>query len=130
MFTKPSRAIAPWTRADFLACAGCAVLGLVLAVEPHLAKWAAEGTLNYVPDGDDALYLAISRLPYYGEWSLRDPFATPDEAVPTLYAWLQFVPLAKLARLLGLTSVTTSLLWRAVGGPLMGAAIFLLSRKL
>lgn len=130
MFTKPSRAIAAWTRADFLACLACAALGLVLAVEPHLANWAAEGTLDYIQDGDDLLYLAISRVPYHGEWSLRDPFSTPEERVPTLYAWLQFVPLAKLAKLLGLSSVTTSLLWRAIGGPLLGAGVFVLFRKL
>ena len=130
MFTKPSRAIAAWTRADLLACLACAALGLVLAVEPHLANWAAEGSLDYIQDGDDLLYLAISRVPFHGEWSLRDPFATPDEHVPTLYAWLQFVPLAKLARLLGLSSVTTSLLWRAVGGPLLGVGVFSLFREL
>lgn len=130
MFTKPRPTIAPWTRADTLACAGCAAFGLALAVLPHLAKWAASGTPEYLPDGDDVLYLAISRVPYFDGWSLRDPFATPDEHVPTLYAWLQFVPLAKLARAAGLSSVTTSLLWRAVGGPLLGAAVYAMFRKI
>ncbi len=129
MFTKPARTVAPWTRADVLACLACALLGLVIAVEPHLAKWFAEGTLDYVADGDDVLYLAISRVPYYDGWSLRDPFATPDEHVPTLYAWLQFVPLAKLAKLLGLSALRTSLLWRAVGGPMLGASLYVLFRQ-
>ena len=130
MFTTPSRAIAAWTRADLLACAGCALLGLVLAVEPHLATWASGGTLEFVADGDDVLYLAVSRVPYQGGWSLRDPFCTPDQRVPTLYAWLQFVPMAKLARVLGLSNVLTALLWRAVGGPLLGVALYALFRKL
>lgn len=130
MLTRPSREIAPWTRADLAACAGCAALGLALAVAPHLARWVATGSPVYLADGDDILYLAISRIPYQGGWSLRDPFCTPDRNVPTLYAWLQFVPLAKLARALGLPSVLTGLLWRAVGGPALGAALFILFRKL
>ncbi|HEY2156723.1 MAG TPA: hypothetical protein VGH33_13915, partial [Isosphaeraceae bacterium] len=130
MFTKPARTVAPWTRADDFACLACALLGLVIAISPHLAKWFAEGTLDYVADGDDVLYLAISRVPYYDGWSLRDPFATPDEHVPTLYAWLQFVPLAKLAKLLGLSALRTALLWRAVGGLLLGASLYAIFRQL
>jgi hypothetical protein len=130
MFTKPSRTLAPWTRADLFACLACALLGLVVAISPHVAKWFAEGTLDYVADGDDLLYLAISRVPYYDGWSLRDPFAGPDEHVPTLYAWLQFVPLAKLAKLLGLSALRTSLLWRAVGGLLLGASLYAIFRQL
>jgi hypothetical protein len=129
-FEKPGRSILPWSRSDFFACLGCMMLGLFLAIEPHLAKLASEGTLEYLPDGDDILYLSISRHPFHGETGLRDPFSTADRKVPTLYSWLQFVPLAKAARLVGLSTISTSFLWRLVGGPLFGGSLYILFRKL
>jgi hypothetical protein len=121
---------ARWSRADRVACLVCAAMGLVLAVAPHLAVLARRGTLEYVADGDDVLYLAISRIPYHGEPALRDPFSARREGVPTLYAWLQFVPTAVLTRLVGLHPVLTGLVWRALGGPLLGLSLFVLFRRL
>lgn len=119
-----------WSRADGLACLACVLVGGVLAVAPHLATLAQQGTLAYLADGDDVLYLAVARVPYHGENTLRDPFCRPTEHVPCLYSWLQFVPLAKLARWVGLPPVLQSLAWRALGGPLLGGALFVLFRRL
>jgi hypothetical protein len=130
MPTKPFPAPKPWGRADLIACLACVTLGLLLAIEPHLAKLATQGTLEYLPDGDDVLYLSISRIPHLGESNTRDPFSLPDAKVPTLYSWFQFVPLAKLARLLGLSTLETGFLWRIVGGPLLGGSLYVLFRKM
>src|SRR5438874_990300 len=113
-----------WSRADLVAAVACGALGMALAVAPHLATLARHGTLEYVADGDDVLYLAIARAPYHGEPALRDPFSNPGAAVPTLYSWLPFVPTARLTRRLGLPPVLTGLVWRALGGPLLGVALF------
>ena len=40
-----------WSRADHLACWLCMVVGLGLAVAPHLATLARYGTLEYLADG-------------------------------------------------------------------------------
>jgi hypothetical protein len=116
--------------ADILAALLCATVGLILAIAPHLAALARYGTLEYLGDGDDVFYLAVSRAPYYGEPALRDPLCPPEERVPTLYAWLQFVPLAVLTRSLVLGPILTALVWRAVGGPLLGLALYGLFRRL
>jgi hypothetical protein len=130
MSTKPTPALMPWRRTDLIACLACMTLGLVLAIAPQLAKLATQGTLEYLPDGDDVLYLSISRIPHLGEWSTRDPFSLAEAKVPTLYSWFQFVPLAKLARLLGMSPLETGFLWRALGGPLLGGSLYVLFRKL
>ena len=91
-----------WTRANVCALLLCAGIGLLLAVSPHLATLAKYGTVRYLADGDDVLYTAVARIPAQGENQLRDPFTPREENVPSLYAWLQFVPLAKLATVLGI----------------------------
>src|SRR5438105_252471 len=66
-------------RADVVGALVCAGVGLILAIAPHLTMLARHGTLAFLADGDDVLYLAISRLPYHGEPGLRDPFCGPWE---------------------------------------------------
>ncbi|MBX6315438.1 MAG: hypothetical protein IRY99_21380, partial [Isosphaeraceae bacterium] len=119
-----------WTRADSGACLLCVAVSALLAVAPHLAVWARYGTLEYLADDDDVLYLAIARIPYHGENVLRDPFCSREEQVPCLFAWLQFVPLAKLTRLLGLPPILMALVWRALGGVLFGGSLYVLFRRL
>ncbi|MEP7340593.1 MAG: hypothetical protein ABI977_22875 [Acidobacteriota bacterium] len=81
-------------------------------------------------DTDEITYLGIARSPYYGESSLRDPFSGKWENVPYLHAWMLFAPLAKMARLLGLPLILTSILWRIVGGAILGGVLFFLFRRL
>ena len=125
-----SASSARWSRFDVAACLSCCVLGLILAIEPHLAMCFQNGALDYLADNDDVLYLTIARPPYHGEWTLRDPFLPQRESMPTLYAWTQFVPLSKLARLLRLPLPLNGLLWRGLGGPLLGFSVYFLFRRL
>ncbi len=122
--TPPSR------RADLVAGLVCVLVSTLLAVSPHLASLARFGTLEYLGDGDDILYMTISRIAYHGENSLRDPFARPSESSPTLYAWCQFVPLARLTHALGIPAMLTNLAWRGLGGILFGATLYLAFRRL
>jgi hypothetical protein len=117
-------------RVDLVAAAFCTLVGLVLAVEPHLAMLARYGTLEYLADGDDVLYVAVGRIPYWGEPWLRDPFRGYWQPAPTLYAWLQFAPFSILTRWLGLGPELMPLVWRSVGGPLLGLTLYLLFRRL
>ena len=117
-------------RSDLAAALLCGFVGLVLSVAPHLAMFVRFGTLEFLGDGDDVYYLAVARAPYDGESSLRDPLSGSWESRPTLYAWLQFAPLALLTRWLGLSFQLIPLVWRAVGGPLLGLSLYLLFRRI
>jgi hypothetical protein len=119
-----------WGRSDVAAAISCALLGLILAIMPHLVMLVRYGTADYLGDGDDVLYLAVSRQPYDGEPTLRDPFLRPGRSMPTLYVWAQFGPPAELARAIGTGHVRTALVWRAIGGPLFGLALYVLFRRL
>src|SRR5438067_7965513 len=117
-------------RADVRAAAIAVAVGLLLALAPHLTMLACHGTVEFLADGDDELYLAVAKPAYYGENGLRDPYALPSERVPCLYAWMQFVPTAKLTVWLGLPLVANSILWRVLGGSLLGLALYVVFRQL
>ena len=61
---------------------------------------------------------------------MRDPFCGRWERVPSHYARLPVVPLAKLTRALGLPLVRANLIWRGLGGALLGGALLVLFRRL
>lgn len=115
---------------DFRACILVIVAATLLAVAPHVATYAKYGTLEFLADADDIAYLAVARAPYYGESALRDPFSGRWERVPSLYSWAQFAPLSKLTAALGLPLILEGLIWRIIGGALMGATLYLLFRRL
>lgn len=115
---------------DVAAALLCAVVGLVLAVEPHLAILARHGTLADFGDGDDVLYTTLARGPYRSGWALGDPFSPAWAPQPTLYSWLPFVPLAKLTAVLGIDRLLMPLVWRALGGPMLGLAVYIVFRRL
>lgn len=127
---SPDRSSRRPTGWDAVALFGCVIVATALAVSPHFATLRRNGTLDYLADGDDVLYLSIARAPYWGESSVRDPFASPEDRVPSLYSWMQFVPLAELARVLNIPLIHMSLLWRVVGGLLFGASIYMFFRVL
>lgn len=108
----------------------CVVYGIALAVAPHLAWLARSGEPDFLTDGDDVLYTAVARPPYYGEPALRDPFQSPGQQLPTLYSWWQFAPTAWLTRAMGLPPERMGLVWRGVGGALMALGLYALMRRL
>jgi hypothetical protein len=99
-------------------------------VLPHLVSLLSFGSGEWLADGDEVLYLAVARAPTHGERTLRDPWAREDQHVPTLYAWLQYVPLARLAGIVGLPLLWQGLLWRTLGGLLLGTSLYCLFRVL
>ncbi len=106
----------------------CAIVGLLLAVAPHLAMWAVHGSLLYLGDGDDVFYTVLSRAPYRGERGLSDPFQPARSPRQTLYPPLPYVPLAKLTRLLGIDRLLMPLVWRVAGGILLGTSLYAVFR--
>lgn len=118
-----------WSGADALAALACGLVGLALAVVPHLARLAAHGTPEYVSDWDEILYLSIAKAPYHaGTLSVTDPFSAP-EIRPTIYPAAIFVPPALALRALGGSPLMLSLAWRALGGLALGASAYFLFRR-
>src|SRR5262249_16701005 len=95
----------------------------------HLAMLWRHGTAVFLADHDEMLYLSIARAVYYGEAGPRDPYLEPSRHVPSLYAWLQFVPLTVAARGLGLPFLSLGLFWRVVGGSALGGSLYVLFRR-
>ncbi len=126
---KSLRHSSEWNSVDYKSLFASALIGLVLAVIPHFASYARYGTFEYLVDNDDVAYLAVARAPYYGDYKLRDPYSGHWEQVPAPYAWMQFVPLAKLAASLGVPLILSSLMWRVIGGIILGCSLFLLFRR-
>ena len=117
-------------RAHAFACLVCVLVAILLAVAPHLTMLARTGSPEFLADNDDVFYLALARAPYYGEWAMRDGFLPPQEHVADLHAWTEFVPLAKLGRALHIPAILLSLLWRVLGGALLGGALYWLFQRL
>lgn len=130
-FEASSGSSAPWwTRRDTLACLLCIAVGVFLAVAPHLTNLVKYGSPEFLADNDDVFYLALTRAPYYGAWSMRDGYLPPAERVTDVHAWAQFLPLAKLGRALGIPLILNGALWRVLGGCLLAFALYLIFRKL
>jgi hypothetical protein len=119
-----------WGRLDWFAAAACALVALTLCVAPHVAMFVRHGTLRYVANVDDRLYLTMARAPYYGETEWRDGFVSRREHVPCIYSWAQIAPGAYLARALGLPLELTALVWKVAGALLLGPTLFAMFRKL
>ncbi len=117
--------------ADLGAGLACALLGLVVAIVPHLAWLARFGTAEFVGDWDEILYLSVAKAPYYEPhtWRLTDPFSGPERA-PTIYPSALFAPLAHLTRWLTLSPLLMGLVWRVLGGLMFGGALYFLFRRL
>jgi hypothetical protein len=126
----PEPVMLGWSRIDLAFALSCAVLGCLVAVMPHIANRIAYGSWEYISSHDDLLYIAFSKGAYWGGSSLRDPFIDSSRNVPTLYSWLQFTPFAKLAAVVSLPVTLIPLLWRTMGGLLLGPALYFLCRVL
>ncbi|MBN8629007.1 MAG: hypothetical protein J0M17_26335, partial [Planctomycetes bacterium] len=103
---------------------------VMIAIAPHIDRFIRLGDPTYLESGDDIIYLAIARAPYYGESSLRDPFAPPARQLPTPFAWTQFFPTTAPLGRLQVPFLHTTLAWRAGGALLLGVSIYFLTRRL
>lgn len=101
-------------------------VGLTISVMPHIAVYMKTGSIHFLTDNDDIIYLAVSRAPYHGEFGPRDPFLPRQDRIPTVFPWLFVVPWAKLTAAVGLRFIHSSLVWRVVGGLLMGFSLYVL----
>jgi len=111
--TRPAGDLEPVGLA--VALAALAASGVALAVLPHAAAWVGQGSLNYVADGDQILYMAWSREALRrGVWHMAD--AVHRRPGPMMHPWPLFVPSALLAHALGLDVRGLEVLWRSVGG--------------
>ena len=120
----------PWIRRDWIALAMCVVVATLLSIAPHLATFVRYGTWEYVADGDEALYLLITKISYQGERAFQASFAGKLENMASVYPWLPFGPTGIVNRWLGLSLLASSVEWRLIGGLLLGSALFLMFRLL
>jgi hypothetical protein len=104
-----------------------AIAGSSLAALPHAIAWSRSGDATYIADGDGLLYLAWSRDAVLGsEDRLGD--AIHSSSGPMMHPWLPFVPLARLARDLGLGMSGLGVVWRVVSGALIALGLFVAIR--
>lgn len=129
-FSTPSNEFNCWTRRDWVACMVCVLVAVLLATAPHLTTLVHYGSPEFLADNDDVFYLALLRAPYWDGWAMRDGFLPADEKVIDLHSWTQFVPFAKLGRVLGIPVLLMGALWRVFGGCLLAISLFLLFRSL
>jgi hypothetical protein len=101
-----------------------ALIGVFLAVLPHLIAWSSTGAPVWFGDYDDySVYLAIASQAYY-----HDPLHLGEPVLPTFgrafYPEVQMVPGIVLARALGAGPVGITLAWRVIAGAGMGAGFW------
>ncbi len=104
----------------------CLAVSLLIALSSSLSAALHYGTSLYLVNGDEHVYPAIARIPYWGEWALRDPFSHATDRVPTLHAWALFVLPAKLTAALRLPVTQIPLVMCVLGATLLPLALFLL----
>src|SRR5260221_13955080 len=104
----------PWS-SDLLAVLLCVVVGLALAILPHLISWQKSGDPTWIADDDEILYLTLASQSYFEHPSyISDP--SSSESKPSYYPSLQFVPAVLVAKGLGLGPLGLALVWRVWAG--------------
>jgi hypothetical protein len=113
---------------DWLAAAACAAVGLAVAALPHFLAWAKTGRPDYVSTVDDRYYLALGSQAYFNHpGRLSDPVGVAD--APSVYRYLPFLPGVWAAKFLALGPLGIGLMWRALGGAMIGLAWYVLFRQ-
>ena len=120
----------PTRKADRICAALAVVIGVLIAIWPHLLSMGRDGTWTYIADPDER----ICYLPLISHSMEVHPLRLGDLAVPTggvcLYPWVQFVPWILLAKALQGGPLLVLLLWRIWAGASLGFGVFLLGRQL
>jgi hypothetical protein len=92
-----------------------ALAGAVLGGLPHALSAWTRGDATFLADTDQLLYTGWTRdVMLRGAWRLVDTLAGPSG--PMMHPWALFVPLAQVARGLGVGLRGLPLVWRLVGG--------------
>jgi hypothetical protein len=113
---------------DLFAALLCVVVGLALAILPHVIWWQKSGDPNWIADDDEVLYLTIASQSYFEHPSyISDP--SSSESKPTYYPWLQFVPAVLIAKGLGLGPLGIAVVWRVWAGVSLPLGWYLLLRQ-
>src|SRR5262249_52748018 len=112
---------------ECLAAGVCTLIGVSLAVLPHLLWWPELGTPVWIADNDDLLYLS-----YAGQAYDNHPAKLGDPILVTggtgMYPWLQLGPGVLLGKAFGLGPMAVSLIWRAWAGLSIALAWYLVIR--
>ena len=112
---------------DWLAAIACVAAGVSLAALPHFLAWARTGRLDYVSSTDEWYYLAVGSQAYFNHpGNLADPVMIGE--APNIYRPLTILPGVWAAKLFGLDPLGISLLWRLLGGTMIGLAWYVLFR--
>ncbi len=123
----PVRSWAGFSRADILAVGACVLLGLLISLMPHLVWQLHSGSPVWIADNDELLYLSYGSQSYFNHpGSLSDPALTQHG--PGMYPWLLMVPGVLTARLLGISPLGISLIWRTWAGISIAVGWYLLAR--
>lgn len=128
--SPPNEGIPParWGRADWLALGTCVLLGLLVALLPHLIWWERTGSPDWIMNDDELVaYLPLGAHSYHNHpWRTGDP--TLASGGRTLFPWLQVIPGVAVARGLDLGPVGIALAWRILAGLLLPAGLFWVAR--
>ena len=105
------------------------VLGLVLAVIPHLVRWKTTGDAVWICDTDELVPYGHLVSHAYREhpWKLGDPAL--ESGGSSMYPWIQFAPWMMLARLFDLGAPWVFGVMRVFAGLTLGLGVYLLARR-
>jgi hypothetical protein len=117
-------------RADLMAAAGCATIGVFLAALPPAIAWLRTGDPMWFADYDEfGLYFPMAGSAMAkGSFFLSDPVSVG--ASPTSYPTIQFAVGILPARWLGVGPQYIGLFWRLFAGATIGASLFWLVSRL
>jgi hypothetical protein len=112
---------------DLVAAALCVVVGVLLAVLPHIVWWFKLGSPVWIADYDDLLYLSVASRAYHDHPAyLSDPASVEDRAV--IFDWLEFAPGILLAKVLRWGPLGINLAWRIWAGLTIALGWYLIVR--
>lgn len=113
--------------ADVAAAVLCVLIGLWIALLPHLIWWLRFGCPHWIASNDELIYLSVASQAYFNHpLYLSDAVRVSGGA--SVYPWLQLVPGIAVARGLGLGAPGILLVWRFMAGVTIGGGLFLFLR--
>jgi len=100
----------------------CISAGLALCLVP-IAIWRVKTGIWALQQFEIEYYLRLAAQAYYNHrWFISDPSSTGGV---TFYPWLQFVPAANLARLIGLSVLSIGVVWAVWAGVVVSFTLYL-----